>query len=86
MRARRLPVLDRVDRDGESVVLVGREVVRLSPLAVRLLDECSEWTDQASLTAALLQAFGEPPAGVDPQAATVEALTTLCAQGLVELG
>lgn len=86
MRARRLPVLDRVDRDGEAVVLVGREVVRLSPLAVRLLDECSEWTDQVSLTAALLQAFGEPPAGVDPQAATVEALTTLGAQGLVELG
>ena len=26
MRARRLPVADRVDRDGESVVLVGREV------------------------------------------------------------
>lgn len=86
MRARRLPVLDRVDRQGEAVVLVGRDVVRLSPLAVELVDHCAEWTDTSELARAVVARFGPPPEGVDPTAATVDALTALQDQGLVELG
>ena len=84
MRARRLPVVDRVVRDGESVVLVGREVIRLSALATHLLDRCGEWTDLDDLTSALLTEFGDAPEGVDPHAATEAAVTTLAEQGLLE--
>lgn len=86
MRARRLPVQDRVDRDGEAVVLVDRRVVRLSPLAVELVDRCSDWTDVRDLTRAALDRFGPPPEGVDPHGATFEALTSLSDQGVLELG
>ena len=86
MRARRLPVQDRIDRDGEAVVLVDRQVVRISPLAVVLMDRCSEWTDVGELTQAALDRFGPPPEGVDPSATTLDALTALCDQGVLELG
>lgn len=85
MRARCLPAADRVDRDGESVLLVGREVVRLSALATTLLDSCPDWTPVSELVDVLLTAFGPTPEGVDPVAATGSALRTLAAQGLVEL-
>ena len=42
MRARGLPILDQVIDDGESVVLVGNSVVRLSALATALLAEMPE--------------------------------------------
>lgn len=86
MRARRLPVQDRIDRDGEAVVLVDRQVVRLSPLAVVLMDCCSDWTDVGDLTQAALDRFGPPPVEVDPRVATLEALTALRDQGVLELG
>jgi hypothetical protein len=86
VKARRLPVTDRIDRHGEAVVLVGREVVRLSPLAVELVDRCSDWTDDGDLTQAALDRFGPPPEGVDPRAATLEALTALRDRGVLELG
>jgi hypothetical protein len=85
MRARYLPALDRVDRDGEAVLLVGREVVRLSALATTLLDSCVEWTPVTDLVAVLLATFGPTPEGVDPTEATDAALRTLASQGLVEL-
>lgn len=84
MRARRLPVVDRVVRDGESVVLVGREVIRLSALATHLLERCADWTDLDDLTSALLAEFGSTPEGVDAHAATEAAVTTLAEQGLLE--
>lgn len=86
MKVRRLPVVDRVVRDGESVVLVGRQVTRLSALATHLLDRCTDWTELDDLTAALLAEFGTTPQGVDPRAATEAAVTTLAEQGLVEIG
>jgi hypothetical protein len=85
VKVRRLPVVDRVVRDGESVVLVGREVIRLSALATHLLDRCADWTDLDDLTAALLAEFGNTPPGVEPRAATEAAVTTLAEQGLVDL-
>jgi hypothetical protein len=85
VRARYLPAVDRVDRDGEAVLLVGREVVRLSALATTLLDACSDWTPASELVEVLLASFGPTPEGVDPTAATEVALRTLAAQGLVEI-
>ena len=84
MRARRLPVADRVDRDGESVVLVGREVVRLSALATTLLDACVDWTEEELLVPVLLDRFGPPPEGGDPAALVEDALATLARHGLVD--
>ncbi|MDU0312812.1 hypothetical protein RKE38_03870 [Phycicoccus sp. M110.8] len=86
MRARRLPVADRVDRDGESVVLVGREVVRLSALATALLDECWDWAEEERLVAVLVDRFGPPPDGGDPAVLVEEALATLSEHRLVERG
>ena len=37
MRARRVEVQDEVIRDGESVVLLGRQVIRLSWIGTTLL-------------------------------------------------
>ena len=85
MRARYLPAADRVDRDGEAVLLVGREVVRLSELATTLLDSCPDWTPESELVGVLLATFGPTPEGVDPVAVTEAALLTLRDQGLVEL-
>ncbi len=85
MRARYLPAVDRVDRDGETVLLVGREVVRLSALATTLVDACPDWTPVSELVDVLVTAFGPTPEGVDPAAATEAALRTLASQGLVEL-
>ena len=86
MKARSLPAADRVDRDGEAVLLVGREVVRLSALATTLVDSFPDWTPVSALVDVLLTAFGPTPEGVDPAAATEVALRTLANQGLLELG
>lgn len=67
-------------------MLVDRQVVRLSPLAVELVDQCPDWTEEAVLTQAALDRFGPPPEGVDPHQATLDALTTLRDRGVVELG
>jgi hypothetical protein len=74
-----------VDRDGEAVVLVGRDVVRLSALATTMLDACAEWTPLSELVEVLLSAFGPAPEGVDAVVTTEAALRTLAGQGLVEL-
>ncbi len=77
-------MLDRVDRAGEAVVLVGRRVVRLSPLAVSLLDGCEDWTADVTLASALVAQFGTPPGGQTPLESTQAALRDLEAEGLVE--
>ena len=86
MRVRRLPLTDRVDRDGESVVLVGHTVVRLSPVATVLLDRCEAWTDLDVLTDQVVAALGPAPQGVDPRRAVGSAAEALVAQGLLERG
>ena len=67
------------------MLLVGREVVRLSPLATTLLDSCPDWTPVSELADVLLTPFGPTPEGVDPARGHRSALRTLAAQGLVEL-
>jgi hypothetical protein len=85
VKARRRPVVDRVDRGGEAVVLIGREVVRLSALATALLDACPDWAETVDLAEQLVAQFGPVPEGLDARVATESALRTLHGQGLVEL-
>jgi hypothetical protein len=86
VRARRRPVLDRVDRDGEAAVLVDRRVVRLSPLAVALVDACPDWVPDDELAAVLVARFGQPQDAGSALESTRAALRDLAAQGLVDLG
>ena len=84
-------MLDRVDRCGESVVLVDRRVVRLSPLAVTLLDLLDlldahdGWVPDHELAGGLVARFGTPPEGHLPLESTRTALRDLQGEGLVDL-
>jgi hypothetical protein len=84
VRVRRLPVTDRVDRAGESVVLVGHEVVRLSALATLLVDRCEGWTDVGVLAEHLVAEVGPPPDGEDARQLAESAIVALVAHGLLE--
>jgi hypothetical protein len=86
VKVRRLGVDDRVDRDGEAVVLVGDHVVRLSALATALLDAATDWVDEEELAAVLVAGFGDPPDGAGAGELTRRAVDDLAAQGLVERG
>lgn len=86
MRARRVPVHDEVVRDGESIVLIGRQVVRLSWIGTTLLELCDDWRHSTELARGLTDRYGEPPDGSDATAMTESALQALHQQGLVELG
>lgn len=85
MRARRVPVEDEVVRDGESVVLMGRQVIRLSWIGTTLLELSDHWQCAEELAVGLIERYGEPPDGSDPILMTEAALRDLRAQGLVEL-
>ena len=85
MRARRVEVRDEVVRDGESVVLLGRQVIRLSWIGTTLLELCDDWRDSVELARGLTDRYGEPPDGSDATAMTEVALEALHEQGLVEL-
>lgn len=80
-----MEVQDEVIRDGESVVLLGRQVIRLSVLGTTLLELCHDWRNAEELAHVLTERHGEPPAGFDAAAMTVAALRALHEQGLVEL-
>lgn len=84
MRARRLPILDQVSEDGESVVLVGNSVVRLSALATALLADMSEWTESRVLAQSMSKVFGPPPPDTAALDVVETAIRELAAQGLVE--
>jgi hypothetical protein len=78
-------VLDRVDREGEAVVLVDRQVVHLSALAVVLLDACTDWTEVSQLSEVAVARYGPAPEGVDHREVVATALSDLHDQGLVDL-
>lgn len=86
MRVRGRPVADRVDRGGESIVLVGQTVVRLSALATLLVDRCAGWTGVDDLTEHVVAELGPPPDGEDPRRIVEDAVDSLAAQGLLERG
>ena len=86
MRVKRVPVEDEVVRDGESVVLLGRQVIRLSAIGTTLLELCDEWRHIGELTAALTDRFGHPPIDYNATSMTEAALQALERQGLVQFG
>ena len=86
MRVRRLPVTDEYLEDAEAAVFVDGKVVVLSRLATYLLGLlASGWTELAALAEALVEEFGDPPSGQSATAATLDALHTLEAEGIVEM-
>lgn len=86
MRARRLPLLDEYAEGDEAVVFVAGNVVALSALATAALRELGPtWTDAGDVAAALVEAFGEPPPGIESAAMTRSALESLAELGIVEL-
>lgn len=84
MRVRAVPPTDRADHEGEAVVLIGAQVVRLSALATTVLDLAIAWLDEGDLAARLVAAHGPPPGGMDPRSATRAVLEQLVAHGLLE--
>ena len=86
MRARRGKISDLYVEDGQAAVLVGTDVVVLSPLATTLLGLVGEeWADLRDLAARLVEVFGTPPAGTAPTSATAAALHVLAERRVVEL-
>lgn len=77
-----LPVVDRLERDGRTLLLLENQVVELSPLALAAYDAASEPVTVAALADALVAAFGAPPDG-DPLDAVQRVLDELGALGLV---
>jgi hypothetical protein len=85
-RVRRVPVDDEVVRDGESVVLLARQVIRLSALGTTVLELCPGWVTLPEVAEGLVAQFGAPPDGSDPTPVVEAAVASLHEQGLVELG
>jgi hypothetical protein len=78
VRVRRGPILDEYAEDGEAAVLVGVDVIVLSPLATTLLGLVgADWSDGSAVAAGLVAAFGSPPDGSSAEAMTVAALRSL---------
>jgi hypothetical protein len=88
VRARRRPVIDEYEQDGEAAVFVDGNVVVLSPLATHLLRLLCEdgWTDVDTLAADLVEAFGPPPDDPIGVSTTAKALGSLDRLNIVELG
>jgi hypothetical protein len=84
VRARRLDIVDQVVEDGESVVLVGHTVVKLSPLATAILAELADWTEIETVSRAMIEIFGSPPEGTDATAAIEAAILDMAGQNLLE--
>ena len=83
---RRAPVTDLLAVDGESLVLLDDQVLRLGPVAtvvLQLLDDGPR--SQAQLTAALEDEFGTPPEG-SLRDAVEEQLSELATAGLITRG
>lgn len=86
MKVRRGDIADEYVEDGQAAVLIGTEVIVLSPLATALLTLIGDdWTDARAVTAGLVRVFGEPTEGLSADAATAEALRALAVRRLVEL-
>jgi hypothetical protein len=86
VKARRGHITDEYVEDGQAAVLVGTEVIVLSPLATVLLGLIGDdWVDVRVVTKELVRAFGEPAVPLSADAATAEALRALAAHRLVEL-
>lgn len=77
---RATPAVDRLDRDGRTLLLYERSVVELNPLGAAAFDAAADGIALDDLTTRLVEAFGSPPES--PAADLVTALVTV----LVERG
>lgn len=79
MRARRAALRDVFRQGGESVVMAGANVVRLSELATFLVEQLSDWRTSEELSATLVERFGDPADEdvADFVAVTLKELATL---------
>lgn len=68
--------------DGEGIVLVNAQAVRLSVLGTLVMQVCAEPKTREEITAALVEAFGVPE-GVDSREATSVMVDQLLGAGLV---
>lgn len=84
VRARRLPVADQLERDGEWLLLVEDRAVRVSGLAPVILAFTDDWRTLDELVAELERVFGEAPGG-DAAGLVFQALDELAGQDLIEL-
>ena len=84
VRARRLPVADQLEREGEWLLLVENRAVRVTGLAPVILAFAYDWRTIDELVAELERVFGEAP-GDDAAGLVLQALDELAAEGLLEL-
>ena len=63
MRITRVEPVDRLDREGESLLLYERQVVRLGPIGTAIFDRTAVPRDLAELAEALAEEFGPPATG-----------------------
>ena len=84
VRARRLPVADQLERDGEWLLLVEDRAVRVTGLGPVILAFAEDWRTLDELVAELELVFGGAP-GDDAAGLVRRALDELAAEGLLEL-
>lgn len=82
---RRVPVDDAVlADDGDLLIFVANSVVRLSGIGPLIWDIAQDWVDVDAVTAAVLDALGAPPEGVDADTAVHSTLTDMVRAGVLE--
>ncbi len=77
-------MVDALERAGESVVLQGGLVSRLSAPATVIRSRSTEWTSVEELARILVDTFGEPPDGQSLQV-TRAWVDELASAGLLEI-
>lgn len=83
MRVRRREPADRLTRDGETLLLYERQVVRLGPIGSAIYETAAAPVELAQLAEALEATFGAPPDG-SLLAATTAAVQDLLRQRVLE--
>lgn len=83
MTVHAVPVVDRLERDGRTLLLLERQVVELSPLGLAAYDAASEPLTVAELTEVLVGLFGSPPEG-DPSEGVQRLVDELVGLGLLQ--
>ena len=83
MKIRSVPPVDRLDRDGEALLLYEGRVVRLGPIGVAITTLAADEVDLADVASALEQRFGVPD-GQTVWEATRDAVDDLIAFGALD--
>ncbi len=84
MKVRRGAIADQVVLDGESVVLVGHTLLRLSPLPTAILEHTNTWVETADLVGSVTAALSSPPDNIDPVVVIERVIAELLDEGVLE--